>query len=151
VVEGQYYAFSTEPSLALPADYSVEHLTNGLARIIGKDTNLWASDPSQPLPQWVELTWDQPTEINAVYLTFDTDMNTPFHTVPLPPECVRDYELSCFDGAKWTTLTTVQGNFLRRRVHRFDPVTTTTLRLTVKATNGDRSARVFEVRVYREP
>ena len=41
-----------------------------------------------------------------------------------------------------------KGNYHRRRVHRFGPLTTTKLRLTVEATNGDPSARVYEIRCY---
>jgi len=63
---------------------------------------------------------------------------------------VRDYELALRDGPKWKTVGEVRGNFQRRRVHRFADVATSAVRLTVHATNGDRSARVFEIRAYRE-
>jgi len=151
LVKGQQYAVRAEPPLTIPNDYRPENVTNGVARIVGDETNLWSSDPEQPLPQWLQLAFDAPVEINTVYLTFDTDMN-PRHsqTPPLPPQCVRDYTLSCRLDGEWKTLAEVQGNFQRRRVHRFPNVTTSTVRLTVQATNGDRSARVFEVRAYCE-
>ena len=44
----------------------------------------------------------------------------------------------------------VDGNFQRRRVHRFPTVTAVRLRLTITATNGDPSARVFGIRAYEE-
>ena len=150
LVEGQYYAAYTDPPIAAKAQFTAANAVNGVSRIIGKTPNMWASDPGLPLPQWLELAWDQPTRINTVYLTFDTDMNAPFHTAPLPRQCVRDYELAWHDGAQWVSLAQVKGNYQRRRVHRFDTMTTTRLRLTVHATNGDRSARVFEVRAYEE-
>ena len=28
-------------------------------------------------------------------------MNAPFHTVPIVPECVRDYTISYWNGSKW--------------------------------------------------
>ena len=150
VVKGQFYAFHTDPPLALKAGYDMENLTNGLTRIIEREPNMWASDPTRPLPQWVELRFAEPTEINTVYLTFDTDMNAPFHTVPLPRQCVRDYELACDEGEGWKTLAAVKGNFQRRRVHRFEATAMSKLRLIVQATNGAESARVFEVRAYKE-
>ncbi len=150
VLKGQYYAFYTRPALAIPADYRAENVTNGVARVTDGATNLWASDPDQPLPQWVELSFSKPVEMNTAILTFDTDLNDAYHTLALVPECVRDYELSCRRGSGWTTIASIRGNFQRRRVHHFDAVTTDALRLTVLATNGDRSARVFEVRAYRE-
>jgi hypothetical protein len=150
VVEGQYYAVCTEPPLACPIDCAPENVTNGLARIVGRTTNLWASDPDEPLPQWIELELPRAQRVNTVYLTFDTDLNTSHHTIPLVPQTVRDYRLSWFDGTEWRSLVYETGNFQRRRVHRFKPVVTAKLRLTVEATNGDRSARVFEIRAYEE-
>lgn len=150
VIKGQYYAFFTRPPIRIEADCRAANIANGITRIIDATPNMWASDPTQPMPQWVELSFDPPQHINATYLIFDTDMNTKFHTIPLVPQCVRDYELSYHDGANWTTLAAVKGNFQRRRVHRFDTVTASKLRLTVHATNGDRSARVFEIRAYEE-
>jgi hypothetical protein len=85
-----------------------------------------------------------------VYLTFDTDLNVPFNPARLAQQCVRDYQLSYHDGVKWVELVSVAGNFQRRRVHRFEPVQAAKLRLTVLATHGDPSARVFEIRAYDE-
>ena len=102
------------------------------------------------MPQWVQLDWPAPTTFDTVYLTFDTDMNTKYHTEPIVPQSVRDYELSYHDGSNWKQLVAVTGNFQRRRVHRFEPISTARLRLTFRATNGASSARVFEIRAYKE-
>lgn len=150
VKTGQYYAFIARPALRYPTDYRPENVANGVARIVGKPSNLWMSDPEKPLPQSIELDFGAPQRVNAVYLTFDTDLNAPFHSVPIVPECVRDYRLSCFDGAKWIDVADVKENFQRRRVQRFPAVTAARLRLTVLATNGAPAARVFEIRAYDE-
>lgn len=150
VVDGQYYALFTRPGLRLPADYRASNIIDGVTRIEGSQTHLWSSDPAQPLPQSIELKLPKPAALNTVYLTFDTDMNAPFHTVPLPAECVRDYTLSCLVGGQWKPVAEVEGNFQRRHVHRFDPLTTDRVRLTVRATNGAPAARVFEIRLYNE-
>ena len=150
VVKNQYYAFYTSPPIRVATDYRPENILNGVTRIIGEMSNLWASDSTQPLPQWIELGFDSPTELNTVYLTFDTDMNAAYHTVPLVPQCVRDYDLAYHDGAAWHTVDSVTANFQRRRVHRFDTVMVSKLRLTIHATNGAPSARVFEIRAYHE-
>ncbi|NOY79570.1 MAG: FAD-dependent oxidoreductase [Kiritimatiellaeota bacterium] len=152
VQPNQFYAFYTRPPLSSPASYAPENVVNGVARPVGVHTNMWVSDPTKPLPQWLQLDFTGPVEINTVYLTFDTDLNAPFHTVPLPAECVRDYTLSYRDAnGKWVELVAVEGNFQRRRIHRFAPRITGGLRLTVQATNGDPAARVFEIRAYNEP
>jgi hypothetical protein len=150
VVDGQYYAVYTEPPLTYPVDCPPENVINGVARTVGQTLNLWASDPDEPMPQWIELEMPRPERINTVYLTFDTDMNTSHHTIPLVPQTVRDYRLSWFDGTEWQPLVYETGNYQRRRVHRFAPVQAAKLRLTVEATHGDRSARVFEIRAYKE-
>jgi hypothetical protein len=150
VTAGQFYALFTQPPLSYPTDYRVENVTSGIGRIVGRTSNLWVSEPKEPLPQWIELGFDRPTRLNTVYLTFDTDMNAPFHDVAVVPQCVRDYRLSYYDGNKWVDLAAVEGNFQRRRVHRFAAVTVAKLRLTILATNGDPSARVFGIRAYEE-
>jgi hypothetical protein len=150
VVGNQFYAFFAQPALAYALDYRPENVVNGVARIVGTRSNLWASDQHAPLPQWLALDFGKPVRLSTVYVTFDTDMNAPFHTVPIVPECVRDYRLSYFDGSKWIDLVDVTQNFQRRRVHHFPAVVATRLRLTVLATNGASSARVFEIRAYAE-
>ena len=63
---------------------------------------------------------------------------------------MKDYELQVFTDGNWKTIEKVQGNYHRRRTHRFDRVSTDKLRLNVLATNGAPTARVYEIRVYDE-
>ena len=58
--------------------------------------------------------------------------------------------LECRAGGSWKTLVEVSDNYFRRRVHRVEGVRSDAVRLQVRATNGARSARVYEVRVYDE-
>ncbi len=150
VVKGQYYAVYTDPPLTYETACQPENVINGVARIVERTPNQWGSDPKEPLPQWIELEFPEPTTINTVYLTFDTDMNASHHTVSQVPQCVRDYELSCLADGRRISLATVTENFQRHRVHRFEPVRAKKLTLFIAATNGDRSARVFEIRAYNE-
>ncbi len=151
VVKGQQYAFFVEPPLRLPMDQRAEQVTDGVARIVAGDSHLWASDPGQPLPQWVELDFGKAVAVNAVRLTFDTELNARFPVAPVVPRCVRDYRVEAYDGRAWREVAAVKDNFLRHRVHRFKTREVVKLRLTVDATHGDPSARVFEIRAYREP
>jgi len=146
----QAYAFATDPPLALETDYRPENVINGVARIVGKAGNMWVSDPRQTLPQHVELSFASPVVINTVYLTFDTDLDPRFGGSTVSPRCVRDYSLTGYDGKQWHELAKVGDNDRRRRVHRCETMSLAKLRLTVQATHGDRSARVFEVRAYKE-
>ncbi|MCC6491064.1 MAG: FAD-dependent oxidoreductase [Candidatus Hydrogenedentes bacterium] len=114
-------------------------------------TNLWMSDPTQELPAWLELHWPSPIACSTLQITFDTNAN---YRVVDPlfryPDCVKDYRVEYHDGLTWRTLVEAIGNYARRRVHRFERIQTDVLRLTVLATNGGPSARVYEIRVYDE-
>ena len=81
-------------------------------------------------------------------LTFDTDL-MPTQPDPSLPKClVKDYDVEVLADGTWTKVASENGNFLRHRVHAFPPRAITALRLVCRATWGDPSARVFEVRVY---
>ncbi len=151
VMKGQQYAFFTEPALRFATDCKPENVIDGVSRIVGRESHLWASDPKQALPQWIELDFGKTVEMNSVRLTFDTDLNTKFPVKPVVPQCVRDYRIEAFDGQAWQEVAAVKDNFLRHRVHLFPARTASKVRLTVDATNGDPAARVFEIRAYREP
>ena len=152
VLEKQFYACYTDPPRALKMHCQPESVIGGVSRSVGDDLNRWTSDPDEPMPQWIELQFAAPKRFNTVRLTFDTNFN-PRHknvTAQFVPECVRDYELAVADGDKWRVVARETENFQRHRVHRFNPVVASKVRLTVLATNGARSARVYEIRVYDE-
>jgi hypothetical protein len=151
VVDSQFYAFYTDPALAVPAEFKPEFAINGTARKWDGCTNMWASDPRQDMPQWLELDFGKKQTFNKVQLTFDTNMAPRLPSEANPPEAVRDYEIQVpRDGGGWRTVAEAKGNFLRWRVHTFTPVTAQKLRVKVLATNGVNEARIFEVRVYNE-
>lgn len=112
-------------------------------------TNLYQSDPAAAMPAWVELRWPRPTRIQQVEITFDTDVN---RRIVLPlfryPDCVRDYQIAIEEGSAWKTVASESGNYFRRRVHHWDPVSATALRINIAATNGAPAARIYSVRVY---
>ena len=128
--------------------YAPANVTNGVSRA-ERGANLWISDARQGFPQWLELDLGCPTEVGSIYLTFDTNLDK-LVTMGAAPECVKDYRLEYWNGSAWCELVQVRGNYQRRRIHRFDPVTTRSLRLVVDANNGVPEARVYEIRVYRE-
>lgn len=142
------------------------NVINGLTRPLDDDMemwigkvpdNMWISDPKQELPQWVELDFGEPKTVNTVYLTFDTNLKTKRYLSwrfkdeeRMPPECVRDFQVQVLRDGKWVTVSRVRNNWQRRRIQRFDPVKTSKLRILITATNGDPSARIYEIRAYNE-
>jgi hypothetical protein len=121
----------------------------------------WMSDPTHPLPAWLEIRWDHPVTLRHLILIFDTGLHRLLtlsqadgYTQKMlwgqpQPETVRDYTLELETPTGWQHLTTVTGNYQRRRHHRLPPSPpTTALRLTLTATHGLDHARLLEVRAY---
>jgi hypothetical protein len=133
-------ASSTDSS----AGVSPEAVINGIARGTPGNPNQWRSDPKQRMPQWIELDLGRESEIGLVQIAFDTALGRLWGTEP-HPETVRDYSLLA-DGRQ---IVSASGNNQRLRRHRFRGVKARRLRIEVSATNGDRCARIFEVRVHR--
>jgi hypothetical protein len=117
-----------------------------------RSTNLWISDPVQPLPQWIELQWPAPQTIREIQLIFPGHLIREYHAyAPFyrDPQCPRDYVISALVDDRWQPLLTVEGNYQRRRSHTLShPLLTTRLRVTVTASNGDPSAAIYEIRCH---
>jgi hypothetical protein len=153
---GKMRRYSSGVTLALKVEpaqssFSPENVLTGVTRP-HKTTNLWRSDPSQPMPQWLQLDWPEPQTISEVILTFAGHLLREYHAyAPFyrDPQCVRDYDLQLStDGVSWQTVASVRGNYQRRNVLAFAPRQVSSLRLLIIATNGDPSAAVYEVRAY---
>ena len=131
--------------------FGPENAINGVSRP-ERWPNIWISDPSQPLPQSLTLEFGEEIEFDEIHLTFDTFLMCDFREfTPLQPpkECVRDYAVMIRRNGSWEVILEVESNYLRKRVHRFeDKLRADAIRVEVRATNGDRSARIYEVRVY---
>jgi hypothetical protein len=142
-----------EPPMTI-ANCGPENVINGYSRIVDAERYEWVSDPEQQLPQWIELTFQSPADINTVSVVFDTDLTNPGTCwdvkIPGVPVCVKDYEVEIYDGSQWKRMATVTGNFMRKRLHRFDTTTVEKIKITVHDTWGDKSARIMEVRASLE-
>lgn len=114
-------------------------------------TNCWVSDSRAPGRPWIELRWDAPVAVGRVEITFDTNLSETNEVMPpfaKASRCVRDYSLLVHTREGWRKALSHSGNYQRRVVHEFPAVEATAIRLEVETTNGDPSARVYEVRAY---
>lgn len=145
----EFHAIATTPVIS-DARYAPENVVNGWTRLKENPASLWASDSAAALPQWLELDFGKATEFDTVHLTFDTDLSTQITGAAYPKECVKEYALSFWRDGGWVPLVETTGNYQRHRIHRFAPVTSEKLRLTILATHGSPSARVYEIRAYNE-
>jgi len=137
-----------------------DHVLSGYVRDLPKQTDhLWAGEMTAD-GAWLELSWEKPQRISHVQLTFDTgfhreltlsasDSTTQRMIRGPQPETVRDYELTYIDAAgQRHSLAKVTGNYQRLNRHNFTTVEMKSLRLHVSATNGEATARVYEIRCY---
>ena len=137
-----------------------ENVISGFVRdMYGEMNNRWIA-PLSGDGAWIELTWDSPQEIRQVQLTFDTGFHRELtltssdshnsHIIRAPqPETVRDYALvATLEDGREIELLQVTGNHQRLRRHDVEPVLARSLRLHVSATNGEDTARVYEIRCY---
>lgn len=115
----------------------------------------WRSVPNQPLPQWVELHWQQPITINEVQITFDTGLARTLALTPsndkgiqgiwgAQPETARDYQLLVDNQA----VVIIKGNYQRKHRYILNNARCKRLRLLVEATQGEKYASVAEIRVF---
>jgi hypothetical protein len=136
-------------------------ILDGTSRFLKPTWGSWSDDEghgwhSAELPASVELSFEQPVEVNEVHLVFDTGMQR-FLTLTASdyynnymirgpqPETVKSYRLLAGDEV----IAEVDNNWQRKRVHKLEtPVSADKIRLEVTATNGAEEARVFEIRVY---
>ena len=89
-----------------------------------------------------------PTRLAEVEALFDTNLHKAVRS-GVPPECVRDYQVHLRCGGAWRLVAEVEDNRHRRRRHVLEPaVEADAVRLTVLATHGDPSARVYALRVW---
>jgi hypothetical protein len=137
-----------------------ENIINGWVRALPGYENRWAA-PLEQDGAWVEIAWDKPQTIRQVQLTFDTGFQRELtlsssdaanvNIIRAPqPETVKKYSVlyQAEDGKEWKELASVEGNHQRLRRHNFQPVAARRVRVHVKETNGDKLARIFEIRCY---
>jgi len=148
---------NSKDALALRLDppsfpFGPENITSGVARP-ERWTNIWISDPKEPFPQSLTLDLGKEVEVSSVYLTFDTFLMVDYWGfTPLEPikECVSDYSIQVMESDNWKTVLEVKGNYQRRRIHKIDPsLGTSKLKVVVLKTQGDKSARIYEVKVMK--
>jgi len=150
-VDQQDLARKAKVSASSTASYSAsDNVINGWTRLKENKASLWASDSLKTFPQWIELDFKKPTKLNTVHITFDTSLESRTQDKQFLEVCVKDYELSVLSGGKWVKVAEKKNNFQRHCIHNFKTIKASKLRLTVKATNGAASARVYEIRAYNE-
>lgn len=142
------------------ANCSPAQVLNGWTRTLPDYPNQWAA-PLGNDGAWLELAWDKPQSLKQIQLTFDSGFireltlsssdNANKGIIRAPqPETVKKYLVlyQAEDGKDWVELASADHNHQRICRHKFATVNAKRIRIHVKETNGDKLARVFEVRCY---
>ena len=143
------FAFKVSPP---PPAFGPEQALTGVARPHASP-NQWRSDPSQGLPQWLQLEWDTAQPITRVELTFPGQLLTESHVeegFSVARQVAKDYiiEIDAGDGV-WREEARIEDNRSWRRAHDLTAtVSARRLRVVITATNGDPAAAISEVRCY---
>lgn len=115
-------------------------------------TNLWKSDPSEKLPQWLQLEWPDNQRIGRVELTFPGHLIREYHAYSpfyRDAQCPKDFSILYWNGEDWVHAFDVKDNYQRHVKCDFQsPVNTNKIRIEITETNGDPSAQIYEVRCY---
>ncbi len=140
-------------------DGKAKFVIDGVNRDIGDGTShQWRADMTRGA-QWIELKLKKPMPVGLVQLTFDTGLYRQLRLsgadavmnaqVRGPqPETVRDYIIQLFEKEKPVGIVEIKDNYLRRRVHKLDGSKADRIRIWINKTNGDKFARIFEIRCY---
>ena len=133
-----------------------ERATSGYNRPFG-GPNMWSSRPMADAPEWLRLDWEEPVRARELRLVFDDDVDLELNTLhhhrspdEILPELVGSYVAEVRDpDGRWHVVADVTDNRRRQRVHPLPAIPFTAARLTVRATQGAREARVVAMRVQR--
>ncbi len=137
-----------------------ENVTNGISRRVKEQSNCWISEEMASGGEWLSLAFDSEINVKEIHLKFDSNLSkeimlsmshrTQLKQVPgIPPELVKEYELVFYLNGKQVYTEKVSDNYYRFKVHKLEkPVACDKIVVNVLATNGDRHARIFEIRVY---
>lgn len=137
-----------------------ENVINGIPRKVKEQSNCWISEEMTLGGEWLSLAFDSVVKVKEIHLKFDSNLSkeimlsmshrTNLNQVPgIPPELVKDYEINLYLNGKKTYTETVSDNYYRLKKHKLEnPVECDKITVKVLATNGDKHARIFEIRVY---
>lgn len=137
-----------------------EDVINGISRKVKEQSNCWISEEIASNAEWLCLAFPSAVYINEIHLKFDSNLSREImlsmsnqvlsNQVPgIPPELIKDYEINLYLDGRQVYTESVTDNYFRFKVHKLKQmVTCDRMVITALETNGDRHARIFEIRVY---
>lgn len=138
--------------------FEPEQVISGVARRVGQQENAWESEDLESAVLTLKLKGEP--SVSQVRITFDPNLTRELmpsmtrnvrnrQSKGLPPELVKDYRVELLKDNVTVWSREVTGNSRRLNVLDLEtPVPCDSIRITVSATYGIPTARIFEVRAY---
>lgn len=136
-----------------------ENVINGISRDEDGHRNLWISGKGRTEGEMLTLHLADRQPVSEVHLTFDSN----FHylikitlsrkrqaqqRIGVPPELIRDYTVTLWQGDKKAAKQTVTENVQRKNIVTFPTTECDRVTVMVHKTNGSNEAHIYEIRVY---
>ena len=138
--------------------FEPEQVISGVARRVGQQENAWESEDLESAVLTLKLKGEP--SVSQVRITFDPNLTRELmpsmtrnirnrQSKGLPPELVKDYRVELLKDNVPVWSREITGNSRRLNVLDLEtPVPCDSIRITVSATYGIPTARIFEVRAY---
>lgn len=136
-----------------------ENVINGISRDEDGHRNLWISGKGRTEGEMLTLHLADRQPVSEVHLTFDSNFHYPIkitlsrkrqaqQRIGVPPELIRDYTVTLWQGDKKAAKQTVTENVQRKNIVTFPTTECDRVTVMVHKTNGSNEAHFYEIRVY---
>ena len=136
-----------------------ENVINGISRDEDGHRNLWISGKGRTEGEMLTLHLADRQPVSEVHLTFDSNFHYPIkitlsrkrqaqQRIGEPPELIRDYTVTLWQGDKKAAKQTVTENVQRKNIVTFPTTECDRVTVMVHKTNGSNEAHIYEIRVY---
>ena len=136
-----------------------ENVINGISRDEDGHRNLWISGKGRTEGEMLTLHLADRQPVSEVHLTFDSNFHYPIkitlsrkrqaqQRIGVPPELIRDYTVTLWQGDKKAAKQTVTENVQRKNIVTFPTTECDRVTVTIHKTNGSNEAHIYEIRVY---
>lgn len=136
-----------------------ENVINGISRDEDGHRNLWISGRGRTEGEMLTLHLADRQPVSEVHLTFDSNFHYPIkitlsrkrqaqQRIGVPPELIRDYTVTLWQGDKKAAKQTVTENVQRKNIVTFPTTECDRVTVMVHKTNGSNEAHIYEIRVY---
>jgi Dehydrogenases (flavoproteins) len=137
-----------------------ENVNNRIARKVKDTGNCWISGEIGEKGEWISLSFGKVINPKEIHLKFDSNLSKGImlslsqdvssrQVQGTPPELVKDYDLEFYKGNELIYVENIKENYLRFVINKVGKVISCDrIKVYVRSTNGDKHARIFEIRVY---